>query len=118
MATQILLFENGAVRTGASLEEAARLVSKPSPGALVWIDCDARTPQIDALLSGPLGVHRLTQEDLWADREAPKAEAFPGYLFVLFHAVRLVEPAPSAKPGSKEQRAKRTELERLLKALG
>jgi magnesium transporter len=103
MATEVFVFENGAVRTGATLEEAARLIAAPAPGALVWVDCDARTPEIEAFGAGPLGLHRLTQEDLWADREAPKVEAFPGYLFVLFHAVRLGEaPAAAATKGARQ----------------
>jgi magnesium transporter len=103
----VFIFENGAVRTGASLEEAARLVATPVPGALVWVDCDARTPEVEAFTADVLRLHRLTQEDIWADREAPKVEAFPGYLFVLFHAVRLAEAAAGV-PQKGARQVKRT----------
>jgi magnesium transporter len=92
MSLEVFLFENGVVRTGGTLADAARVIKAPTPGALVWIDCTSRAPEHEAFLSEVLQLHRLTQEDLWEDREAPKVEAFPGYLFVLFHAVRLTEP--------------------------
>jgi len=54
----------------------------------IWIDLESQTPEVDALLAGPLALHPLTVEDVWSDRPSPKADEFPGYLYVCAHTVK------------------------------
>ncbi|HEY1955677.1 MAG TPA: magnesium/cobalt transporter CorA [Polyangiaceae bacterium] len=54
----------------------------------MWIDLEAQSPEVDALLEGPLGLHPLTIEDIWSDRPSPKADEFPTYLYVCAHTVK------------------------------
>ncbi len=54
----------------------------------LWIDLEAQSPEIDELLSGPLGLHPLTIEDIWSDRPSPKADEFPTYLYVCAHTMK------------------------------
>jgi len=56
---------------------------------LVWIDMEAPTEEDDKILSDVFHFHPLTIEDARATRNAPKVEAFPSYLFFIFHGVRL-----------------------------
>jgi magnesium transporter len=54
----------------------------------IWIDLEAQTPETDALLVETLALHPLTIEDVWSDRPGPKADEFPGYLYVCAHTVK------------------------------
>jgi len=54
----------------------------------IWIDLEAQSAEVDALLAGPLALHPLTIEDIWSDRPSPKADEFPGYLYVCAHTVK------------------------------
>src|SRR6478609_6428807 len=92
MTVQVLLYEAGEARTGLTLAEAAQAIGRP--GTLVWVDSSGQTPDLEAFVQDTLGLHRLTEEDIWAAREAPKVEAFPEYLFVLAHGVRIQGDTP------------------------
>jgi magnesium transporter len=54
----------------------------------MWVDLEAQTPELDALLTESFDIHPLTLEDIWSDRAGPKAEAFPTYLYVCAHTLR------------------------------
>jgi magnesium transporter len=57
------------------------------PGSLLWLDfVDDIDPAGVALLEG-LGVHPLVIEDMSFDYAQPKLEEFPGYIYVLLHAL-------------------------------
>ena len=55
---------------------------------LVWIDADARAPEIDELLAA-LQLHPLTVEDVFETRSTPKVEDFGRYLYVRAHGVTV-----------------------------
>jgi magnesium transporter len=54
----------------------------------IWIDLEAQTPETDALLADTFALHPLTIEDVWTDGPSPKADEFPGYLYVCAHTVK------------------------------
>lgn len=89
MATAAVIFDQGR-GTLAPLPEARAAIGK---AALVWIDAEERTPEVEGLLQ-ELKIHPLTVEDIFDTRTVPKVEDFGGYLFVLAHAVQVPEEGP------------------------
>jgi magnesium transporter len=61
-------------------------------GHLVWVILEHDRPDVGELLVEHFGLHPLTVEDLWNNRELPKVEEFPGYLQLLAHGVREAAP--------------------------
>ena len=58
-------------------------------GRVLWILLREQTDEASAFLEKTLGVHPLTIEDVWGDRELPKVEEYPGYLQILVHTVKV-----------------------------
>jgi magnesium transporter len=54
----------------------------------IWIELDAQSAEVDALLSDALQLHPLTIEDIWATRTAPKLEDYGTYLYAIVHGIR------------------------------
>ncbi|MCA1829758.1 MAG: magnesium/cobalt transporter CorA [Myxococcales bacterium] len=90
MAITALLFEGGKP-VSSGLSEARAALGR---AALVWVDADERTPELDAFLAG-LELHPLTIEDIFETRSTPKIEDFGRYLYVLAHAVRVPASGPA-----------------------
>lgn len=61
-------------------------------GKVMWIQLGDHDDATDALLR-ELGLHDLTIEDIWEERNAPKVEDYDSYLYVLLHGLR---PDPKA----------------------
>lgn len=57
-------------------------------GKTYWIDLGDRTPEAERFLMAILKVHPLVVEDVWANRQLPKIEAFGDYLYILLHGVQ------------------------------
>ena len=90
MAITALLIEAGKP-VSATLSEAKAALGT---AALVWVDADERTAEVDAFLAG-LQLHPLTVEDVFETRTTPKIEDFGKYLYVLAHAVRVPASGPA-----------------------
>src|SRR5439155_1217742 len=90
MAIAALLIEAGKP-VSATLSEAKAALGT---AALVWVDADERTAEVDAFLAG-LQLHPLTVEDVFETRTTPKIEDFGKYLYVLAHAVRVPASGPA-----------------------
>ena len=90
MGVTAVIFD-GSRPVSAALDEARAAIGR---AALVWIDADARTPELEALL-GQLQVHPLTVEDVFETRSSPKIEDFGRYLYSLAHAVRVPPEGPA-----------------------
>ena len=58
-------------------------------GNLVWVDMEAPTKDDEKILADVFNFHPLTIEDAIVTRNQPKVEAFPDYLFFIFHGVRI-----------------------------
>src|SRR3982751_713011 len=96
MATTALVFEGTRV-SSMDLAQARQSVGR---AALVWIDTDARTPEIDELLAS-LQLHPLTIEDVFETRSTPKVEDFGKYLYIRAHGVTV--PSSGAVHLGKEE---------------
>jgi len=84
MATTALVFDG----TRVSAVEVPQARSALGHAPLVWIDADARTPEIDELLFF-LQLHPLTIEDVFETRSTPKVEDFGRYLYIRAHGVTV-----------------------------
>src|SRR5258706_11968982 len=89
MAITALLIESGKP-VSATISEAIEALGR---SALVWVDADQRTPEVEALLAR-LKLHPLTVEDIFETRTVPKIEDFGSYLYVIAHAVRVPPEGP------------------------
>ncbi|MDQ2747446.1 MAG: magnesium/cobalt transporter CorA [Acidobacteriota bacterium] len=56
---------------------------------LVWVDMEKPNEADEKVLADVFHFHPLTIEDAVATRNQPKVEAFPDYLFFIFHGVKL-----------------------------
>jgi magnesium transporter len=81
---QASFLDHDQLRTTSDLGEIRATIAAKQ---LIWIALDTQSPEVDALL-GELGIHPLTIEDIWADRDAPKLEDYDTYLYVIIHGVR------------------------------
>src|SRR5260221_7050487 len=89
MAITALSIESGKP-VSATISEAIEALGR---SALVWVDADQRTPEVEALLAR-LKLHPLTVEDIFETRTVPKIEDFGSYLYVIAHAVRVAPEGP------------------------
>lgn len=64
----------------------------------LWIELDARTPEVDALLGETLHIHPLAIEDVWNDVGLPKVEDFDEYVQIIVHGVREEDRAGTDIP--------------------
>lgn len=88
----ILTFTRGrdkAVRK-ASADELTELLSNPE--SVVWVDIDVRNKEelaeAEELYADIFGFHHLAIEDCREERNQPKAEEFPEYLFFIVHGIK------------------------------
>jgi magnesium transporter len=79
------LVSNNALKETILAEDVRAAVAD---GRHVWVNLEERTAETEALLADTFSLHPLTIEDIWADRSAPKIEAFENYLYLIVHAVR------------------------------
>jgi magnesium transporter len=84
MAGTALVFDGTRISSVDPAEARKSLGHAP----LVWFDTDARTKEIDDLLSF-LQLHPLTIEDVFETRSTPKVEDFGRYLYVRAHGVTV-----------------------------
>jgi magnesium transporter len=96
--------QDPARRPLAALGEIARAYAE---GHTIWLLLREKTEDASRFLEEALGVHPLTVEDVWGDRELPKAEEFPGYLQILVHTVKV-------PPGKRPAHAELLELDILV----
>jgi magnesium transporter len=59
----------------------------PSSGATVWVDVAAPEGDELAVLAGVFHLHPLSVEDARSTIQFPKAEPYPGYLYVVLHGI-------------------------------
>jgi magnesium transporter len=66
---------------------------------LVWVDLRGETPEdlatAEEILKNDFNFHSLTIEDCLENRNQPKIEAFPNYLYFIVHGVRPEQISPS-----------------------
>ncbi len=79
------ILEAGAVKETGDLAVAREAIASKKT---TWIDLDAQSPEIDAFLESALGLHPLTIEDIWSDRQSPKVDDFGAYLYVCAHTIK------------------------------
>lgn len=86
---EIFVYQKGmdCVEEGFPAAKLPELLANPDN--LVWVDMEAPGEADDKILSNIFKFHPLTVEDARATRNAPKVEAFPNYLFFIFHGVKL-----------------------------
>ncbi len=95
---EIFVYRKGAedVEEGFSAEELPGLLADQNN--VVWVDLLAETPeQIEAakgILLDVFKFHHLSVEDCIETRNQPKVEAFPNYIYFIFHGVKPGETGP------------------------
>jgi magnesium transporter len=86
------------VRRNGALQHVERVEPEwldPSSGTTVWVDLVAPEGDEIAVLAGQFHLHPLSIEDAKSSIQFPKAEPYPGYLYVVLHGIDV----------SKEQQA-------------
>ncbi|MGI8787445.1 MAG: CorA family divalent cation transporter, partial [Pyrinomonadaceae bacterium] len=87
---EIFVYRKGTdfVEEGFPADKLAELLAD-AENNLVWVDMEAPQKADDKILADVFHFHPLTIEDAHETRNQPKVEAFPDYLFFIFHGVRL-----------------------------
>ena len=78
------------MRRDGALQHAERVEPEwldPSSGTTVWVDLAAPTGDDIQNLAGTFHLHPLSVEDARSSLEFPKAEPYPGYLYVVLHGI-------------------------------
>jgi magnesium transporter len=78
------------VRRDGALQRAERVEPEwldPSSGTTVWVDVAAPADDEIQLLADTFHLHPLSVEDARSKLEFPKAEPYPGYLYVVLHGI-------------------------------
>jgi magnesium transporter len=73
------------VATLAGIDETRAALAEP--GAVVWVDFDARTADSDAILGQVFGFHPLAIEDVYKDGHIPKIEDYEDNLYLIVQAI-------------------------------
>jgi magnesium transporter len=60
---------------------------EPENGAIVWIDLAAPTPDESRILTDVFRFHELAVEDALAEIHSPKAEDYPGFVYLVLHGI-------------------------------
>jgi magnesium transporter len=81
--------QNGAAHRGQG---------KCRDGELMWVDVTAPDHADFALLEQRFGLHAMVSEDIRAHEGRPKLHNYEDYLYLIFHAVRRLEPAETPTP--------------------
>jgi magnesium transporter len=80
----IFVHRNGTTEPATSLDRAWL---DPASGVVLWVDLAAPSIPESLILSDTFGFHPLSVEDAMAPVEYPKAEEYPGYLYVILHGI-------------------------------
>lgn len=85
---EIFVYQNGSdfVEEGFPPTRLTELLANPDN--LIWVDMEEPTKEDEKILADVFHFHPLTIEDAVMTRNQPKVEAFPGYLFFIFHGVK------------------------------
>ena len=78
------------MRRNGALQRAERVEPEwldPSSGTTVWVDVAAPAGDDMQLLADTFHLHPLSVEDARSKLEFPKAEPYPGYLYVVLHGI-------------------------------
>ncbi|MGI8554762.1 MAG: magnesium/cobalt transporter CorA [Pyrinomonadaceae bacterium] len=86
---EIFVHQKGAscVEEGFSVKDLPKLLADETN--VVWVDMEAPTEADEKILTDVFHFHPLTIEDARETRNQPKVEAFPDYLFFIFHGVKI-----------------------------
>src|SRR5687767_4740311 len=60
----------------------------PCEGEYLWLDLEAPSQEEGQLLNRVFNFHPLAIEDCWHEPQAPKADDYGDYLFMVVHGVR------------------------------
>jgi magnesium transporter len=80
------------VRRNGALQRAERVEPEwldPSSGTTVWVDLAAPAGDEIQLLADTFHLHPLSVEDARSNLQFPKAEPYPGYLYVVLHGINV-----------------------------
>jgi len=80
------------VRRNGALQRAERVEPEwldPSSGTTVWVDLAAPAGDEFQLLADTFHLHPLSVEDARSSLQFPKAEPYPGYLYVVLHGINV-----------------------------
>jgi magnesium transporter len=78
------------VRRNGAVQHAERVEPEwldPSSGTTVWVDLASPTDDEMAILAGVFHLHPLSIDDARSSLQYPKAEPYPGYLYVVLHGI-------------------------------
>ena len=78
------------MRRNGVLQRAERVELEwldPSSGTTVWVDLAGPTPEEMGILADVFHLHPLSIEDARSSIQFPKAEPYPGYLYVVLHGI-------------------------------
>jgi len=78
------------VRRDGALQRAERVEPQwldPSSGTTLWVDLAAPTDDEARILADVFHFHPLSIEDARSSIQFPKAEPYPGYLYVVLHGI-------------------------------
>ncbi len=95
---QIFVYRNGAdhVEEGFSATDLPELLKDKTN--VVWVDLLGDTPEriekARMILNDTFGFHPLTIEDCIEERNQPKVEPFPDYLYFIVHGIKAGETRP------------------------
>jgi len=80
------------VRRNGALQRAERVEPEwldPSSGTTLWVDLAAPTDDEARILADVFHFHPLSIEDARSSIQYPKAEPYPGYLYVVLHGIDI-----------------------------
>ena len=78
------------MRLNGAVQHAERVEPEwldPSSGTTVWVDLASPTDDEMAIMAGVFHLHPLSVEDATSSLQYPKAEPYPGYLYVVLHGI-------------------------------
>lgn len=82
---------DGAIHADLPLDSLRSLAA--DDGALVWLDLEAPSADEVGRAGATLGWSQLTVEDIVSRRQRAKFESFPGYAYLVMHALRYDDTA-------------------------
>src|SRR5688572_17359532 len=85
MITMFRYYPNGVCE---ELQDTNSLKSPPQNGESLWLDLETPTAEESEVLSRVFNFHPLAVEDCWHEPQAPKADDYGNYLFMVVHGVR------------------------------
>lgn len=80
----VFVHEAGQTRPAPAIDPAWLAPDSP---VLIWVDLADPTPEEAKILSGVFRFHELAIEDALAELHIPKAEEYPGFLYLVLHGI-------------------------------